>query len=375
MTLDRTLAITTATLLALVLAISCTIVVSSGRQRLEESKASEMQTTALLLTTAMAQAASLSQTHADQIARSPDVVRLMRSGDRAALQALIQPIYANLSSIAGVDMLHFHTSDIHSFLRVQDPTNFGQDLSGFRPMILAANRSRISQKGLEVGLAGLSLRAVSAIVDGDSVIGTVEVGVELKSLLDLAKSASGADFALYLSPAMADLGGENKQAARGDTSLEIESSTDSALFQSLYRDGQIRLAREPVQGAARINGEDLGIYGQPLLDYSGRMIGTIIIARNFSGLDSGLNRSILTACAVALVGLMVGFAIIMVSLRTMIIRPLADLTAHAQGLATGTSNPDAPLTSSRPEIAELRRAIDRLAASRDSGAGPHGIQA
>ncbi|MCM2476868.1 HAMP domain-containing protein [Rhizobium sp. CG5] len=375
MTLDRSLAITTAALLAVVLAISCTIVVSSGRQRLDESKASEMQTTALLLTTAMAQAASLSQTHADQIARSPEVKTLMRSGDRAGLQALMQPIYANLSSVAGVDMLHFHTSDIHSFLRVQDPGNFGQDLSGFRPMILAANRSRNSQKGLEVGLAGLSLRAVSAIVDGDSVIGTVEVGIDLKSLLDLAKSASGADFALYLSPDMAGIGAKNKQAAPGDGSLEIESSTDSALFQSLYRDGQIRLAREPVQGSARINGEELGTYGQPLLDYSGRMIGTIIIARNFSGLDSGLDRSILTACAVALGGLLIGFAVIMVSLRAMLIRPLADLTAHAQALAAGTGDPDAPATSSRPEIADLRRAIDRLAASRDPGAGSHGIRA
>lgn len=375
MTLDRSLAITTAALLGLVLAISCTIVVSSGRQRLEESKASEMQTTALLLTTAMAQAASLSQTHADQIARSPEVVALMRSGDRAALQALMQPIYANLSSVAGVDMLHFHTSDIHSFLRVQDPGNFGQDLSGFRPMILAANRSRISQKGLEVGLAGLSLRAVSAIVDGDSVVGTVEVGVELKSLLDLAKSATGADFALYLSPAMAGIGVKDKPAAGSDSSLEIEASTDSALFQSLYRDGQIRLAREPVQGAARINGEELGTYGQPLLDYSGRMIGTIIIARNFSGLDSGLNRSILTASAVALVGLMIGFAIIMVSLRAMIIRPLADLTAHARGLAAGTGDPDAPSTSDRAEITELRRAIDRLAEGKSERICPGGTPA
>lgn len=375
MTLDRSLAITTAALLGLVLAISCTIVVSSGRQRLEESKASEMQTTALLLTTAMAQAASLSQTHADQIARSRDVVALMRSGDRAGLQALMQPIYANLSSVAGVDMLHFHTSDIHSFLRVQDPANFGQDLSGFRPMILAANRSRISQKGLEVGMAGLSLRAVSAIVDGDSVIGTVEVGVELKSLLDLAKSASGADFALYLSPAMAGLSGEETEAARGDSSLAIETSTDSALFQSLYRDGEIRLAREAVQGTARIAGEDLGTYGQPLLDYSGRMIGTIIIARNFSGLDSGLNRSILTACAVALVGLMIGFAIIMVSLRAMIIRPLADLTAHAQALAAGTGDPGAPSTSDRAEITDLRRAIDRLASGRRGRIGPGGTPA
>ncbi|MGV8936350.1 MAG: cache domain-containing protein [Allorhizobium sp.] len=368
MTLDRSLAIITALLLGIVLVTSSTILVSSARQRLSESKASDMRTTGLLLTTAMSQAASLSLTHAALIADNPQVVALMRSGDRAGLQQLLAASYQTLASEAGVNMLHFHSADLKSFLRVQDPGNFGQDLSKIRPMVLAANRSHLAQKGLEVGLAGLSLRGVSAILDGETVVGTVEVGVDLKTLMELAKSASGADYALYLSPAMS---GVPTTGAPGDTSstvLAMATSTNSALFEALNDKGQIKLAREPVQGSAEIGTEDFGLFGQPLLDYSGRMIGTVIIAQNFSGLDSSLQRSVLTACAVTLTGLIAAFAIVMITLRTLVIRPLADLGAYGRAVAGGlvAVAPQQP-ASGLSEFKILRAAVDRLASP---GPGP-----
>ncbi|MGG7516487.1 cache domain-containing protein [Allorhizobium undicola] len=324
MSISTRLALTIAPLIALVLAAALGIVIFSSKQQLRESKASDMRTTALVLTTAMSQSALLSLTHAEEIASDPRVVKLMAAGDRDGLQALMKPRYDALNATAGVNMLHFHSADIKSFLRVQDPKNFGQDLSSFRPMIVAANRTRLAQKGLEVGLAGLSLRAIAPIVDGERVVGTVEVGTDLKTLLDLAKSASAADFALFTSPAMTGLTKQGQDASRGAASLSVESATDTALFNRLYSSGEIRLSREIFQGESRIDGETIGVLGQPLLDYSGRMIGSILIARNFSGLDSVLNREIVTAVALALCGLIAAYSIIMVTVRALVLKPLAD---------------------------------------------------
>lgn len=360
MTLDKSLALAVALCLGLVLAIGSSFVISGSQTQLDESKSREMQATALLLTSSMAQAASLSATHALEISRDPLVISLLKAGDRTALAAYLKPSYEALASEAGVNMLHFHTADIKSFLRVQDPENFGQDLSGFRPMILATNRSRILQKGLEVGLAGLSLRAVAPVVDGDTLIGTFEIGIDLKTLMDLAKSASGADFALFLSPSMTGFSPQGQTASADASGLVVESSTDTPLFESLYRSGTIGLQREPVQGSARIDGKRYGTFAQPLLDYSGRMIGTIFIARDVSGIDGSFQRALITAATTGLIGLLIGYGLVMVTIRALVLRPLADLAEHARALAA----PDAPTLGDRQAVsavAELRASLDTLA--------------
>ncbi|QLF69603.1 hypothetical protein FE840_008635 [Peteryoungia desertarenae] len=322
MTLDRSLALATTLCLALTLAIGSGFLISGSQTQLNESHSREMQSTALLLTSSMSQAASLSATHALAISRDPLVIEMMKAGERAGLARYLQPTYQSLASEAGVNMLHFHTPDIKSFLRVQDPGNFGQDLSGFRPMILAANRSQILQKGLEVGIAGLSLRAVAPVLDQETLIGTFEVGIELKTLMDLAKSASGADFALFLSPAMTGFSGSGQTAGADTFGLVIESATNTSLFEALYRSGAIGLQREPVQAFHAVDGTRYGTFAQPLLDYSGRMIGTIVIARDVSDLDGAFRRALITALTSGLIGLLIGYGLIMVAIRAIVLRPL-----------------------------------------------------
>ncbi|GEO84096.1 MULTISPECIES: cache domain-containing protein [Alphaproteobacteria] len=362
MTLDRSLAITTAAFFALILSISGLVVVGGSQRQLDTGKMNEMQATALLLTSSMAQAASLSATHADRIANDPQVVALMKAGDRDGLARMLKPSYEALASEAGVNMLHFHTVDIKSFLRVQDPTNFGQDLSAIRPMILAANRSRVLQKGLEVGLAGLSLRAVAPIQDGETLVGTVEVGVDLKSLLELAKSASGADFALFLSQAMTGVVPKGADASKEPAGLAIEAATNTTLFQALQDRRAIGLSREPVQGTARIDDRRYGTFSQPLLDYSGRMIGAILIVRDFSGLDSGFLRAVATAMIVVVVGMIAAFSVVMIAVRAMVVRPLAALATYAEMRASGKPLDDAPAASGLADYTRLHDAIDALAA-------------
>lgn len=372
MTLDRSLALVTAILLATILGVGGYIVVDGTRQQLEAAKGDEMQATALLLTSSMAQSASLSATHADRIAKDPLVLDLMKKSDREGLTSLLKPTYDALASEAGVNMLHFHTTDIKSFLRVQDPKNFGQDLSMIRPMILAANRSHILQKGLEVGLAGLSLRAVAPMLEGETLIGTVEVGVDLKTLLEIAKSASGADYALFLSPAMTEITPKDSAVKADGAGLAIESATDTALFQKLYDRRAIGLSREPTSAMVELDDHRYGTFAQPLLDYSGRMIGTIFIVRDFSTIESGFLRSIAMAAIVAAAGGIFVFSIVTVALRAVLIRPLADLADHAEALASGRAEGAAPEGSGHGDLRRLKDAIDSLSAGRVTAEGrPH----
>lgn len=361
MSLDRTLALVTAACLTLTIALSALFVINGGQEQLSEGKRQEMQATALLLTSSMSQAASLSATQATQISRDVRVIELLRAGDRAALAAYLKPSYDALASEAGVNMLHFHTPDIKSFLRVQDPTNFGQDLSGFRPMILAANKTRLLQKGLEVGIAGLSLRAVSPVLDGETLIGTFEVGVDLKTLMDLAKSASGADFALFLSPSITGFTPKDKQAVAGTNGLVIEAATETRLFEELAGVGAVGLQREPIEATVSVKDRNFSTLSQPLLDYSGRMIGTIVIARDITELGNAFYRALVTAAAVCAIGFILCFGLMMVALRAMVVKPLGDLARYGASLLGETSATVERPTSGLVELQEAAEAMGKVA--------------
>lgn len=350
MKLDKTLSIVAAVALALTLSVGGWVLQLDARALLTQAEEQEIDATSLVLATAMDQAATLSATHAEGFARDPAIIALLKAGDRPGLQTYAKPAFERLRELGGVDVLHFHSADMHSFLRVWEPENFGQDLSRFRPMIVAANHDRRVRKGLELGVRGLSLRAVSALTEGESLIGTVEVGVDLKSLTELSKAATGADYAFFLDAAA---GITDQGEPSPETGLKIEAATDAGLFQALQQAGTIRLSRAAYLDKARIDGRTLGIMGRPLLDFSGRMIGTIVVTRDFTGLEGHLSRSLVTIAAVVIVGFLITFSIIMVTLRSLVLRPLATLTQQVKANAADEAEP----LSSLPEFLALQKAV------------------
>lgn len=102
--------------------------------------------------------------------------------------------------------------------------------------------------------------------------------------------------------------------------------------------------------------------GRPLLDFSGRMIGTIVVTRDFTGLEGHLSRSLVTIAAVAIVGFLITFSLIMVTLRSLVLRPLETLTEQVKA----NTADEAKTLSSLPEFLALQKAV----AARQSGEQP-----
>lgn len=325
MKLDTLLSLLAATFVALALAVGGWILSGDGTRLVSDAEHREIRVTSEVLTTAIDQASTLSLTHAESVAADPEVRRLMVAGDRAGLLAHVKPLFQRLGATGGVNVLHFHDAAMKSFLRVWEPENFGQDLSKFRPMVIAVNHNRKPAKGLEFGVKGLSLRAIAPIEDGGRLIGTVEAGVDLGALTELAKAATGSDFAIFLDPASVNAPG-NKEG-----SLTVEAATDSAFFKDLQASGHIHLSREQSFETAERNGRTFGVMGRPLLDYSGNMIGTIVVTCDFTELEGHVARSTVTLMAVLLCGFIVTFAAFMIGVRAMILRPLEALAAWCRG--------------------------------------------
>ncbi|MNT66150.1 hypothetical protein D3C72_2041910 [compost metagenome] len=111
---------------------------------------------------------------------------------------------------------------------------------------------------------------------------------------------------------------------------------------------------------AEVEGKRFGTFAQPLLDYSGRMIGTILIARDFSDLDSGFRRAVATAAIVTIVGMIAAFSVVTIAIRAMVIRPLADLADYAEARVAGTVVDASPAEDGLADYRRLRRAIGAL---------------
>jgi methyl-accepting chemotaxis protein len=88
--------------------------------------------------------------------------------------------------------VHVHTKDNHSFVRAWKPNKFGDDLSSFRPSVVAVNNTKQAIVTFEVGNAGLSLRAVVPVLNKGEHLGSLEFMQGLNSVAKSFKKASGA---------------------------------------------------------------------------------------------------------------------------------------------------------------------------------------
>ncbi|WP_162894958.1 cache domain-containing protein [Rhizobium terrae] len=323
MTIDRLVAAVAAAATASTLLLGGWLMISDQAAMLDQAKRREIDKTAVVLTSAMDQAATLSATHAESLAVDPAIRLALKARNRDQLQAYAKPILGRLNRSAGIDVVHFHAADMKSFLRVWDPGNFGQDLSTFRPMVVAANHDRMTRKGLELGIRGLSLRAVSAIAEGEELVGTIEVGVSLQSLADLAKASTGGDYALALDPSfLKDMPNGNRSAPGA---LVLDANTNKTLFDRVLASGNVVLARSRTTFEFSAEGQEITIQSRPLIDYSGNMIGVLLTTTDFADLRTHYNRSLVTIVIVGIGGFLIIFAAIMAIVRLAVIRPMRAL--------------------------------------------------
>jgi len=269
------------------------------------------------ITAALDQAGRFALAQAETTARRPSVARALGAGNRAELTELAGGTFAYLKT-QGVPIFGFHSADMKYLLRLHLPDNFGDDITKIRPMVLAANKSRRSQVGLEIGVAGTYVRGVAVINDGDRFVGTVEAGLNLEPILEQVKALTNADIAVVLSQSLADLPPRrpnDKAAGEAFGDLILFASTDTPLFAGLLRDGAIRLARTREVSDRAIAGASAAVVVQPLIDFSGRMIGNLVAAKRFPYHGAQLRRARTELIAAALIGGILAFVVFSVLAR------------------------------------------------------------
>jgi diguanylate cyclase (GGDEF)-like protein len=99
-----------------------------------------------------------------------------------AIYKLLRKNYKRLTNM-GISQIHFHLPDNTSFLRMSNPSKYGDNLSSFRQTIATANKEKTPQEGFEAGKDLIGLRFVYPIELNHQFIASVEISFSSQKIL------------------------------------------------------------------------------------------------------------------------------------------------------------------------------------------------
>jgi len=281
-----------------------------------------------------------------EIAHVPGVQKAMADRDRERLAEMTQPIYPPLHDDFGARQFHFHLPPAVSFFRVHKPQKHGDDLSGFRKTVLAANNEHKRVRGLERGVAGLGMRGISPIEYQGEHQGTVEFGMSFgQPFFDKYKADYGVDIGLYLDT-------DNGFEAFGSTLAKPGLLSQDKLAAS---DGQ------PTIWEHRVGDTPSVTLADTVADFSGNPVGVLAVTMDRSDyvarLADARNQIILVMAVAIAIAAIIGFFI-----TRSITAPLRRTVKAMDDIAAGDGDLTQRLDESgRDEIADLAAAFNRFA--------------
>ena len=291
----------------------------------------------------------------------PEVARRFAAGDRAWLAARLVPLYeAKLKPGFGLTQLGFQDPDTRSFLRVHQPGKHGDDLSGIRSDVVRVNASRAPVRGLEVGSFGPGLRVVLPVSHEGRHVGTVDAGASMQRIFTELADEFGFEFALGIDRKVF----EN---ARRKADPQNDIVQGDLVFYEVHGDRARAAAGLPLPGAhqlvrERIAGRRMMRTAVPLVDWSGREVGAILLVKDveaaLAAADAGALRAagLITLLLAAVMG---GLAFL---LRRRVLRPLLGMTEFTDRVAAGDLQQRVGARGD-DEIARMGAALDAMVGS------------
>ncbi len=274
-------------------------------------------------------------------ANNTEVARVFAERDREALLKMLEPSYAAVADV--VAQFQFHLPDSVSFLRLHNPTKFGDDLSDFRMTVNQANEKKEVVMGLEKGTAGYGFRVVAPISYEGQHIGTVEYAGNFdEKFLETIKEEFPGEYFIYT------FEGENLGLLAGTISEDLWPISSSS--KANLQEGKFTSEKSP--------DGNYGIVLTPFTDYMGQPQGYIKVIEDRHETVNDINR-LRTSMLVfsGLASLLIG-AILFV-LLTLMLKPLRNMVKTIEQVADGDFTVDIE-TKSRDEVGLMMAGFQKM---------------
>ena len=281
------------------------------------------------------------------IADLPRARALFAAQDRAGLLAEYSKMFTEQKDKYGVDQAQFHSLPATSFLRLHAPEDFGDDLSKFRPIVVAVNRDQISRKGFAIARSGPAIFGVVPMFDPqEKHIGSFEVGIAFDDVLDNLKNAYNIEMAVFI-----DETSLREFATGVDPGIFSDQnrvgkfirfhSTNAAVFQSLVSDKDLNTT-ENTQYTREALGVTYGIVLVPLRNGAGDVLGMVAATSDFSASRSSRGRAFVWQALIALFSIVLLAGVTLIVIRGTLLRPLEVITSRFATLSTGDQSGEIP---------------------------------
>lgn len=271
------------------------------------------------------------------VASLPPVREAFRARETDKLLKLLESGMQLQRDEFGVREAHFALAPATSFLRIFDPSApSGEDMSSFRPMLVAAHNTQEPQSGLSVGRRGLSIRGVRPIADSEGPVGSFEIGMSFTDVLDQIREVVGFEAAVFVDD---DLMREvATRTVRPDSEriigiYQVLEATNWEAIKPLISASLLADTREVRFETPTIGDTAYGLVLMPLLSPTGKRIGVLVASHPLENYRKQSRLSLTyTLAGIALQIFILG-GVLMIVINGMFMRPLRALAE----IATNTS--------------------------------------
>lgn len=337
---------------------------NSNVRLIESAKQRELQTVATLIQNSIQEQTNKAAARASLVANLPSIQEAFRNKDRDQLIKRLVPAFLIQREQFGVREGQFHLAPATSYLRVFDVTAPQEDLSGFREMVLAANRQQEVQKGVEVGRRGLSIRGIYVVKDADGPIGSFEVGMSFSTVLEDIKKNMNFEAGVFIdnklmSTIATEIPKPDSERIIGDF-LNVEA-TNWQVVRSFVSSDILNKANDVTFRVENVKGIDYGMTIVPVLDFKGSQIGSVVAVRNFENFHIQTKAALVNTLAFSLLQAALLVGAVLIVFNGMVMRPVTGISEKIALLAKGDTNIEmGELAKNQNEVGEIARSIEAL---------------
>ena len=314
----------------------------------EASEAGQFELMRAAVERAVSNGAAQALARAEIVAASTTTKQAVAARDRARLLQEYSEMFGVQKERRGVDQAAFHIPPATSLLRLQAPDSHSDDLTAFRPMVVAVNRERTGRGGPALGRTGPAIFGVSPVTDAQGQhVGSFEFGLDLAPMLDSLKAAYGFEFTLFIEETPL------KQYARGVDPAKLSErnrvgrfirfhNTNSVVMDKLIGDADLAAVNEASHYVRDTGDLTYGVLHLPLRDAARNSIGIISVARDFSDTRAAAGRALIWQIWLGIAGFVILAGASIIIVRGFLLRPLDIINQRFDALIKGTKIPALP---------------------------------
>jgi methyl-accepting chemotaxis protein len=281
------------------------------------------------------------QVVANALATMPELKKLVKAGDRDAIIALLNNALRDIKPL-GIELITIQVPPGVALARVHNPKAFGDDVTARRKMIVESFATKKPLGGVEAGRDVLNIFGATPIFDGETLLGTVDVGAPFgETFVKTMKSRFGVDVSIH--------------QINGDKVLTLASTLKAA--PPSRNIVQRAMAGESIIVDGDRDGVPSSTTFGPILNFSGQPVAVVEIVRDTTAYSVLSHNSAAWLVSGAIAAVLIAF-LIAAWVGRGLARPILALDGAMRTIAAGNHQIEVPGKKRRDEIGSMAQAVE-----------------